>query len=101
LLVSAWSRRAPLLWAVLPIVAITAVEKIVFHAMNFAVLVVGRWFGDVPTVADMGKNVFPTNPMTHMMPGMFLSNPSLWIGLVVAAVFLTATVQVRRSRGPM
>ena len=38
LLVSAWARRAPLLWAVLPPLAIGAVEKIAFNTSHFAAI---------------------------------------------------------------
>jgi hypothetical protein len=31
----------------------------------------------------------------------FFSEPGLWIGLAIAAVFLAATVRIRRYRGPI
>ena len=38
LLVSAWARRAPFLWAVLPLLAIGRVEKIAFNTSHFAAM---------------------------------------------------------------
>jgi len=101
LLVSGWARRATFLWAALPVIAIGGVEQIVFHTWHFAVLVGGRLIGAVPTVASKSRDMLPTDPMTHIMPGSFLSSPGLWIGLAFAAVFLAAAVRLRRYREPI
>ena len=101
LLVSGWARRATCLWAALPLVAIGGVEQIAFHTRHFAVLVGSRLVGDVPTLVSTSSDMFPTNPMTHIAPGSFLSNPGLWIGLAVAAAFLVAAVRLRRYQGPI
>jgi ABC-2 type transport system permease protein len=101
LFVSGWSRRAALLWAALPVVAIAGVEGILFRTSHFAFLVGARLIGDAPGVAFSPHDVFPTDPMTHITPAHFLSNPGLWIGLVIAAAFLAAAVQLRRSQGPI
>jgi hypothetical protein len=39
--------------------------------------------------------------LAQLTPGRFLSSPSLWIGLVVAAAFLAAAVRLRRNREPI
>ncbi len=101
LLVSGWSRRASFLWAALPVVAIGGVEQIIFHTWHFASLVGGRLIGAAPTVAASSPDMFPTDPMTHIAPGSFLSSPGLWIGLAVAAAFLGAAVRLRRYQGPI
>jgi ABC-2 type transport system permease protein len=101
LLVSGWSRRAALLWAALPVVAIAAVEGILFRTSHFAVLVGSRLIGDAPGVAFSPQDVFPTDPMTHITPAHFLSTPGLWIGLVIAVAFLAAAVRLRRYQGPI
>lgn len=100
LLVSAWSRRWPILWATLPVVAIAACEKLVFNTWHFALALVDRLSGggtDSMTLPD----TFPTDPMTHITPGRFLTSPGLWIGLLIAAGFLVAAVRVRRAKGPL
>ena len=38
------------------------------------------------------------DPLAHLSPGKFLSTPGLWIGLVLAAIFLAAAVRLRRYR---
>jgi ABC-2 type transport system permease protein len=101
LLVSGWARRATFLWAAVPLVAIAGVEQIAFHTRHFAILVASRLIGDAPTVASTSPKMFPTDPMTHIVPGSFLSNPGLWIGLAVAVAFLAAAVRLRRYQGPI
>jgi ABC-2 type transport system permease protein len=101
LLVSGWPRRATVLWAALPLVAIAGVEQIAFHTWHFAALVGSRLFGSAPTVATTSPDMFPTDPMTHIAPAHFLSSPGLWIGLALAAVFLAAAVRLRRYQGPI
>ncbi len=100
LLVSGWARRATFLWAVLPLVAIGGVELIVFHTGHFAALVGSRLIGAAPAF-DSPDNMFPSGPMTHIAAGTFLSSLGLWIGLVVAVVFLAAAVRLRRDQGPI
>jgi ABC-2 type transport system permease protein len=101
LLVSGWARRATFLWAVLPLVTIGGVEQLAFHTWHFAALVGSRLIGNVPTVALTSPGMFPTDPMTHVTPGHFLSSPGLWIGLAFAAVCLGAAVRLRRYREPI
>ena len=101
LLVSGWPRRAAFLWAALPLLAIAGVEQIVFHTWHFAALVGSRLIGAAPMAASTSPEMFPTDPMTHLAIGSFLSSPGLWIGLVVAAVFLAAAVRLRRYQGPI
>jgi ABC-2 type transport system permease protein len=101
LLVSGWARRATVLWAALPVIAIAGVEKIVFQTAHFASLVVSRLIGAVPTLASASPNMFPTDPMTHVALGSFLSSPGLWIGLAFAALFLAAAVRLRHYREPI
>ncbi|MGA2355672.1 MAG: ABC transporter permease [Terriglobales bacterium] len=101
LLVSGWPRRAAFLWAALPLVAIAGVEQIVFHTWHFAALVGGRLIGAAPMVTSTSPDMFPTDPMTHLSMGSFLSSPGLWMGLAVAALFLAAAVRLRRYQGPI
>jgi ABC-2 type transport system permease protein len=101
LLVSGWARRAPFLWASLPLVAIAGVEKIAFHTQHFATLVGDRLIGSSAPTGYLPADIFPTDPMTHIMPGSFLSSPGLWIGLALAAAFLAAAMRLRRYQGPI
>jgi ABC-2 type transport system permease protein len=101
LLVSGWARRATLLWAALPVIAIAALEAVVFHTWYFATLVGARLIGSAHERNFPSPDIFPTNPMTHITPGQFLSAADLWIGLLVAAAFLAVAVRLRRYQGPI
>lgn len=100
LLVSAWARRWPILWATLPLVAIAACEKLIFNTSHFGLAFANRISGggtDSMTMPD----TFPTDPMTHITPGRFLSSVGLWIGLLVAGGFLVIAMRVRRAKGAL
>lgn len=99
--VSAWARRAVLLWAVLPLVAIGVLEALLFRTSRFAILLARRFIGDTPSAIMHSHGTFPTNPMTHITPGAFLISPGLWIGLLIMAAFLAGAVQLRRYREPI
>jgi ABC-2 type transport system permease protein len=100
LLVSAWARRAAVLWAALPLFAIGIVERIAFNTSHFAALLQWRLMGG-PEGGSMTGAVGTSIHPTHITPGIFLSSPGLWIGLTVAAAFLYAAVRLRRSQGPI
>jgi ABC-2 type transport system permease protein len=100
LLVSAWSRRAPFLWAVLPPLAVGIFERIAFHSSLFADFVANRVGGGREAVDTMQGDV-PIHPGVHLTPGAFLLTPGLWGGLIFAAIFVIAAARVRRSRGPI
>jgi len=100
LLISAWARRAPFLWAVLPPLAIGIFERIVFHSSHFAALMHYRIGGGREAVDSMQGNS-PLDPHMHLTPGAFLATPGLWIGLICAALFLIAAARLRRHRGPI
>jgi ABC-2 type transport system permease protein len=97
LLVSAWARRAPFLWAALPLLAIGMVERLAFNTAHFVALLEHRMAGAPEAVVSTAGGL-PIDPMAHLTPGAFLSAPGLWIGLAVAAAFLAAAVRLRRSR---
>jgi len=93
LFVSAWARRMPFVWAFLPLAAIGIVERMAFGTSNFGHMLGRRISG------DMGEMKGPL--LGHFMPLDFLSKPGLWIGLLIAAVFIAAAVLLRRSRAPI
>ncbi len=106
LLVSGWARRATFLWAVLPWLAIAAVEKMAFNSAYFAQMLgrrVGGSFEEafVVTTYPKGSHYPLVDRLTQLDPLKFLSSPGLWIGLVVAAAFFVAAIRLRRSRGPL
>jgi ABC-2 type transport system permease protein len=100
LLISAWARRAPFLWAALPPFAIYIFEKTAFHSSHFAAFLDYRFSGGMEAVDSMQGN-HPMDPAMHLTPGHFLATPGLWLGLMFAAVFLFAAVRLRRYRDPI
>lgn len=100
LLVSAWARRAPFLWATLPLLAIGVVEKIAFDTTHFGALLAKRLIGG-PGGDDFMAGSLSMHPLMHFTPLAFLGSPGLWIGLAVAAGFLGGAVRLRRYRDPI
>ena len=99
LVVSAWSRRVPYLWATLPLLAVGLVEKIAFNTSHFGDWLAYRFMG--------GPEGMPPHnaPMTIAAltptPAQFLTSPGFWFGLALAAVFLAVAVRLRRYREPV
>ena len=105
LLVSGWARRATFLWAVLPWLAIAAIEKIAFNTSYFIQMLgrrIGGSYEEAFVVATYPKGShYPVVDRLTLDPLKFLSSPGVWIGLVIAAAFLFAAIRLRRSRGPL
>jgi ABC-2 type transport system permease protein len=106
LLVGAYARRATFLWAVLPWLALCAIEKIVFGTGYLAHIVGQRITGNVReafVVVTFPKDTHApiVDRLTELDPLKFLSSPGVWLGLVVAAAFIVGAIQLRRSRGPL
>jgi ABC-2 type transport system permease protein len=98
LLVSAWARRTPFLWAVLPPLAIAGVEKVAFNTSYFVGILLSPFAG-----GPRASQPAPAMSMDAMTPplGDLLGSPWLWIGFAVAAVFLVGAIRLRRARGPI
>lgn len=102
LLVSSWARRAAILWAILPFLALAAIEKGALgtnYVMNTLGFRMTGWMHRMFAFKAPGSD--PRNPLTMLTPGRFLLTPGLWIGLVLAALFILATIRVRRAREPL
>jgi ABC-2 type transport system permease protein len=98
LMVSAWAPRAPFIWAFLPPFVICGVEKVAFNTSHFLALLQERLVGPGDAMAPHSA---PKDFMATLIPDHFFSVPGLWIGLVLAAVFLAAAVRLRRYQGPI
>jgi ABC-2 type transport system permease protein len=99
LFVSAWARRAAFVWALLPFALLRGFEHVVLQSDSLS----NRWaswsteaFASLPR--DSALLIDPTNPIA---PGKFLASPGLWIGLVLAVLFLLAAARMRRRRSPL
>jgi len=98
LLVSGWARRATFLWAVVPFLAIGFFEKITFGTSYFASMLKDRLMGFAPKAFAFQMQSVDCPRLT---PGSYLSSPDLWLGLIVAAVFIVIAIRLRRYRGPL
>lgn len=102
LVVSAWAKRAPVLWALLPLLAIAAVERIGLGSWHFMTMLRYRLMGAM-------KEAFNWNPgevghadrLSQLEPWRFLTAPGLWVGLVFAALCIATSVRLRRNREPI
>jgi ABC-2 type transport system permease protein len=98
LLISAWARRAPFLWATLPLVAVGGAEKIAFNTSYLGAILADRIMGGQSVDGPIGMNMDAMTPFTLTQ---LVSSPGLWIGLLVATAFLAGAIRLRRQRGPI
>ncbi len=106
LLVGGSARRATFLWAVLPWLALCAIEKLVLGTAGLAHIVGQRVTGNfeeafVVVHFPKGTHAPVVDRLVQLDPLKFLSSPGLWIGLVIAAGFIAGAIQLRRYRGPL
>jgi len=102
LLVSGWAKRGPFLWAILPPLALCLIEKIAFGTGYLGNMLKNRIAGGI----DQAFTYIPVHnptvmPMPQLNPVGFVTSPQVWIGLLVAAGFITASVWLRRYREPV
>jgi ABC-2 type transport system permease protein len=100
LFVSARAPRAPTIWAFLPL-GVGLVEVVVLRSTHVFRFIAHR-FAFVPVAFDIPHKGTPLPdpvPLVHnvIAPAKFFANPELWLGLVVAALLVWATVWSRRQ----
>jgi len=107
LFVSSYTKRAPLLMAFMPLVVIPLLEGIFLRSSIFAEAVLDR--GGIPLFRSMDFEAMIENEewrfsdnvsslLAQIDLGKFISSPSLWAGIVVCGLFVTAAIYVRRYR---
>ncbi|HEY5049058.1 MAG TPA: hypothetical protein VII49_13670 [Rhizomicrobium sp.] len=105
LVISAWARRGPFLWAILPPFAIAIVETLAFETSHFADFVAYRLHGGVGeafvSLPHHAKNAKMNFQWPVPDPAKFFSTPGLWFGLLAAAALLALAVWLRRRREPL
>ena len=98
LLVGAWAKRSPFLWAVIPPLALCLFEKLSFNTSYLFKLLISR-------LAGSGHEAFAHGDLalglSELDPLGFLSTPGLWLGLIFAAACLAGAVWMRRRREPI
>ena len=100
LLISGWARRTPLLWVVLPPMALGIFERITIHTSLVGWLLKDRLIGAMK-VAFVPSGQHDIRSLSQLDPLRFLITPGLWIGLIAAAAFLSAAARLRRYREPI
>ena len=108
LLVSAYTKRSPLLMAFMPLILIGLLEGIILRTHVFAENVLGRGDGlpifravDIERFFDeeqwrVGEGA--TSLLQHLDIVQFLTSPSMWAGLVVCGLLCTGAIYVRLYR---
>ncbi len=102
LLLSAWARRSVFLWAVLPVLAIAAVERIVFSTTGFLSMLQYRFTGVMGEAFISGPGATgDIDRLGQLTLLKFLTRPGLWLGLIFAAACIAAAIRLRRLREPV
>jgi ABC-2 type transport system permease protein len=102
LFVSAWQRRGMFLSAVVPPIAIAAVEKYSFGSTYFVSLLKYRIIGAMQEAfaVTAEQRHRPIDSITELDPVRFLTSAGLWLGLVATGALLVAAARMRRHREP-
>lgn len=108
LLVSAYTKRAPLLMAFMPMIVIGLLEGIIFRTHIFAENVLARddgmplfRTGNIEQFFDEDEwkvSEEAVSLLQHLDVVQFLTSPSMWAGLVVCGLLSTGAIYVRRYR---
>jgi len=100
LLVSAWVRRSPVLWATLPLIVLPIFEYLFFRTHYLWSFIKYR-SGGIWHLLGQGGHPVDEERLRLLSDlnwvGAFLS-PDLWLGLAAAAALLYAAARVRRYR---
>jgi ABC-2 type transport system permease protein len=97
LMVSAWAKRTPLLWAIFPPLAVGLFENFAFNTSYFGNMLLNHFTGGSQSsekATGMTMEMMAPDHASHI-----LMSPGLWIGLALTALFLFAAARLRRSRG--
>jgi ABC-2 type transport system permease protein len=103
LLVGGWAKRLPILWAIAPFIGGSIIERIAFNSQHFYRFWQHRLAGGFSQAfftIKTGKPV-PVDGMADLDLSRSYGNPEMWLGLLVAALFIFAAIRLRRSRSPL
>lgn len=104
LMVSAWVKRAPMLWSVLPLLVAYLIEHFFVGTHYLGRLIGGRLAGYAAAAFHGDSHgSWNANDAAHtawqfMDIGGFFSNIATWVGLLVGAAMVAAAIQMRIRR---
>ncbi|TLY71830.1 MAG: hypothetical protein E6K47_00355 [Gammaproteobacteria bacterium] len=103
LLVSAWARRTPFLWAILPPVVAQIVEHFTFDTHYVRDLLAYRTYGIWPTLfghmhLGRGRAFALSSALDQLHLRAALGDIDLWLGVALAAALVFAAARIRRYR---
>jgi ABC-2 type transport system permease protein len=102
MMVSAWVKRAPMLWSVLPLLVIYLIERFFLGTHYVATVLSERLAGYIHAAfhgSMHGSDATVNTSIWRFMDiGGFIANPATWIGLAVGAAMIVAIIQMRMRR---
>jgi ABC-2 type transport system permease protein len=113
LVVSAWAKRAVMLWSILPPLALIVAERLFFGTYVIAGLLKSRFFdyaayafqynpGEAnwvtTDVGNHGSITTPVNVLHFVNLDGFLTSPATWIGAAVGIALVAGAIQLRIRR---
>jgi ABC-2 type transport system permease protein len=110
MVVSAWAKRAVMLWTLLPPLVLYLIEKW-FLNTHIVETVIGRRLWGYPAVAYHGNEQWINENLSEssaavtvwrfINPVGFFSSPQVWIGLAVGVVLIVCAIQLRMRHSEM
>jgi ABC-2 type transport system permease protein len=112
MVVSAWAKRAVMLWSILPPIALVLAERWFRGTHHVAQQLAERLLGWVPaafhvnpggpawvtTVVGQDTIQTPASIWSLMNVGEFLADPATWAGIVIGAALIAGAIQLRMRR---
>lgn len=100
MLVSAWAKRAPFLWAAVPLFGGMALERLAFGTSYVTAFLRDRITGGMRYAFENDATKQAVTELSQLTPGTFFSAPAVWIGMAAAVAMWQCAVVVRRHREP-
>jgi ABC-2 type transport system permease protein len=101
LMVSAWAKRTPILWAIAPPVAPAVVESLALGTHHGWDFIGDRLTGGGIVWTQHLDGKHPVSRLDQVDFVRVFTWPDIWVGLVFAALFLAAAIWLRRRREPV
>jgi ABC-2 type transport system permease protein len=88
----------------MPVIAISIFERITFGTTYLSLFMRDRfmsWAAEAFALRHGPKGMPILDTLSQLTPGRYLMTPGLWLGLIVAVVFLVLAIRLRRYQGPV